>query len=62
MPNVDSRMSRSAAKPAATHAKTQHVVLGSSSQLFVRHAAVRPEFRLSRSLIVLFTAVSALQE
>lgn len=62
MPSAASRMSPSAAKHAVMHGKMQLADRGSSLQPFAQHAAARPEFRLNRSLIALFTAVNALQE
>jgi len=58
---VASRMSLSVAKPAVTHAKMRLVARGSSLQQFVLLAVGKPESPLSRSLIVPFTAASALQ-
>ena len=60
--SVDSRMSRSAARHAATLARMLPAVPGSSSLLYVQLAAERPEFLSSRSLIARFTAASASRE
>ena len=62
MQSVDSRMSRSAARHAATLARMLPAVPGSSSLLYVQLAAERPEFLSSRSLIARFTAASASRE
>lgn len=55
-----SRMSLSAARPAAMPARPPHVVPASISPLSVPLAAARPRFPLSRSLIVRSTAANAL--
>ena len=61
MQSVASRMSLSVAKPAVTRAKMRLVARGSSLQQFVLLAVGKLESHLSRSLIVPFTAASALQ-
>ena len=62
MLSAASRMSPSAARPAATLARMLPAVPVSSSLLSVQHAAERREFLLNPSLIALCTAASALQE
>lgn len=61
MQNVGSRMNRSAAKSAVTHAKMRLAVRANSLPRPVPHVAVRQEYRLSPRQIVRSTAANALQ-
>lgn len=62
MHSVASRMSRSAARAAVTHVRTQFVLLESISLLSAPLVVVRQGFLLSLSLTDLYIAVSALQK
>ena len=59
MQSVASRTSRSAARPAVTHARTLPAVPVSISPLFAQLAAAKLVSPLSRSLIARFTAATA---
>ena len=57
--NVASKMSRSAAKPAVTHAKMRLAVRVNFSLLPALPAAVKHGFHLSQSLTALYIAANA---